>query len=324
MSDCLFCGSELAAPTPRDLDANERIAFDARLGRLWQVCAECGRWNLTPIESRWEIVEECESIASRAAILVETERLALLSCGAGQLIRVGAPARHEFAEWRYSSRLDRFRSIRRLWERALMSLPELPIGGYGIHGTAKAIPQAWVGSPFIEHGAVLSALFSSAPLVDECPSCAQPLFIHPAAFGEVQFELRGRDFGLAVTCGLCGDEVIVELQAARPAVRAGLALVSRQYRDVAQVQRAIAPLDRMGGPWHLLQRLSRRRMVIGELPRLARLALWVALDELAEAEALEAEWSYAETLAHISDNELTDVPGFSEFKLRVLSENPRS
>ena len=49
-----------------------------------------------------------------------------------------------------------------------------------------------------------------------------------------------------------------------------------------------------------MTRLTQRRAVIGELPKPARLALWVALDELAEAEALEVEWSYAEGLARIA------------------------
>ena len=234
---------------------------------------------------------------------------------------MGAPLRLEFADWRYSSRLDQFHSIRDRLERVFLSLPEMSVGGYDMRGAARPVPRAWLGSPFIEHGAVLAGLFLTAPLADSCPACAEPLFIHPASFGDLRFELSGGRRGVAVPCGLCGDEVILDLHDARPALRAGLALVNRNYRDATHVQRAVLPLDRMGGPQNLLKRLYVRRTMIGELPRPARLALWIALDELAEAEALEAEWSYAETLARIADNELTNVPGFDEFRARVLSEH---
>ncbi len=39
-----------------------RLAFDAAKGRLWVVCHHCGRWNLSPLEERWEAIEECERL----------------------------------------------------------------------------------------------------------------------------------------------------------------------------------------------------------------------------------------------------------------------
>jgi hypothetical protein len=118
---------------------------------------------------------------------------------------------------------------------------------------------------------------------------------------------------------LCGEEVVLELREARPALRAGLALVSRKDRDPARVRRAIGPLERVGGGHELVRRLCRRRSMFGELPRAGRLALWIALDELAEAEALEDEWRTAETLARIADDELTEIPGFASFRARVIA-----
>ena len=53
-----------------------------------------------------------------------------------------------------------------------------------------------------------------------------------------------------------------------------------------------------------------------------RAGLLIALDELAEADALEAEWRNAEELAAISDGELTSVPGFQEFRQKVLGTDP--
>jgi hypothetical protein len=50
----------------------------------------------------------------------------------------------------------------------------------------------------------------------------------------------------------------------------------------------------------------------------ARGALLIALDERAEAEALEAEWREAEEMAAIIDGELSQVPGFDAFRKEIL------
>jgi hypothetical protein len=59
---------------------------------------------------------------------------------------------------------------------------------------------------------------------------------------------------------------------------------------------------------------------LGDLDRLERVALRIALDERAETEALEAEWREAEEIAAIMDGELTLVEGFQAFRERVLGE----
>jgi hypothetical protein len=77
-------------------------------------------------------------------------------------------------------------------------------------------------------------------------------------------------------------------------------------------------LESSGGSHGFLAALARRESALGEMSSEARAGLLIALDELAEAEALEAEWREAEELAAISDGELTQVPGFQEFRRRVL------
>jgi hypothetical protein len=60
-STCPFCSR---APGRNEaveaFPIGRRLAFDAARGRLWVVCRACERWNLTPIEERWEAIEECE------------------------------------------------------------------------------------------------------------------------------------------------------------------------------------------------------------------------------------------------------------------------
>jgi hypothetical protein len=49
-STCLFCAASLGTNEAIEaFDVGRRIAFDAWQGRLWAVCARCGRWNLAPI-----------------------------------------------------------------------------------------------------------------------------------------------------------------------------------------------------------------------------------------------------------------------------------
>lgn len=322
MPACLFCGTAL--PRLEGPQGDVRVAFDPRLGRLWQVCPACARWNLAAFEARWETIEACERRARSAPALLRTEHLALLHDDEGQLIRVGVPARIELADWRYSSRMDAFAGRSGRIGRVLATMPEGPAGGYDFYGTAYRIPEAWIGSPFIEDAAYLSTLFLAVPIAERCPSCAAPLFIHPAAFGDVRLQ-RSRDEPAAIVpCGLCGEDALLPLRELRPALRAGLALVSRKFRDPTQVQRAARPIERVGDAGEVLRRLCVRESSLGELPRAGRLALWMILDEWAEADALEDDWRTAETLASIADGELTSVPGFEAFRRRITGTEPRA
>ena len=68
-SSCLFCNSDLETnqvlPT---FPVGSRLAFDARQGRLWVICPRCERWNLSPLDERWEAIEECERRFRRTKI----------------------------------------------------------------------------------------------------------------------------------------------------------------------------------------------------------------------------------------------------------------
>jgi len=58
---CLFCHSGLGKnEVVEEFPVGRRLAFDAANGRLWVVCGACGRWNLSPLEERWEAIETCE------------------------------------------------------------------------------------------------------------------------------------------------------------------------------------------------------------------------------------------------------------------------
>ena len=102
-STCLHCHRALGRNDAIEaFPVGSRLAFDAAKGRLWVVCAHCARWNLTPIEERWEAVEQCERAFRSRRLRAQTDNVGLAALADGtELIRIGAPLRPEFAAWRY-------------------------------------------------------------------------------------------------------------------------------------------------------------------------------------------------------------------------------
>jgi hypothetical protein len=102
-STCLFCNTSLGANDAiEEFPVGRRLAFDAAKGRLWVICRTCGRWNLSPLEERWEAIEHCERLFRDTFIRVSTSEIGLAKLASGlELVRIGKPLRPEFAAWRY-------------------------------------------------------------------------------------------------------------------------------------------------------------------------------------------------------------------------------
>ena len=74
------------------------------------MCRSCERWNLTPIEERWEALEECEREFEGTRLRVSTDHIGLARLKSGlELVRIGRPMRPEFAAWRYGDQFGRRR-----------------------------------------------------------------------------------------------------------------------------------------------------------------------------------------------------------------------
>jgi hypothetical protein len=106
---CLFCHSDLGAnhflPT---FPVGQRLAFDTQKGRLWVVCTRCGRWNLTPLEERWEAIDESERLFRGTRLRMSTDNIGLARFRGGfELVRIGPALLPEIASWRYGARLTR-------------------------------------------------------------------------------------------------------------------------------------------------------------------------------------------------------------------------
>jgi hypothetical protein len=102
-STCIFCHSSLGQNEAiENFPVGRRLAFDSSKGRLWAVSSKCGRWNLTPLEERWEAIEDCERLFRGTILRSSTDQIGLARIREGtDLIRIGKPLRPEFAAWRY-------------------------------------------------------------------------------------------------------------------------------------------------------------------------------------------------------------------------------
>jgi len=108
----MFCNRSLGSnQVIEDFPVGRRLAFDAAKGRLWVVCRNCERWNLSPLEERWEAVETCEKIFRATRLRVSSDNIGLARHPEGlELVRVGAPQRPECAAWRYGDQFGRRRT----------------------------------------------------------------------------------------------------------------------------------------------------------------------------------------------------------------------
>ena len=108
---CIFCRGALGRNEALEhFPVGRRLAYDSAKGRLWVVCPVCERWNLTPLETRWEAIEEAERAYRATRLRLSTDNIGLAHLSEGlELVRVGAPPRLELAGWRYGDQFGRRR-----------------------------------------------------------------------------------------------------------------------------------------------------------------------------------------------------------------------
>ena len=102
--NCIFCSAELGSNDSLEhFPVGRSVAFDGERGRLWAVCPACSRWNLSPIEERWEAIGAAERLFRDTSMRAENDRIGLARLRDGtRLIRVGGrTAPGERAVWRY-------------------------------------------------------------------------------------------------------------------------------------------------------------------------------------------------------------------------------
>ena len=321
-STCLFCTKPLGAnAVVEHFPVGRRLAFDGARGRLWVVCTRCGRWNLTPVEERWEAIEECERHFRSTRMRASTDNIGLARLAEGlELVRVGEPLRPEFAAWRYGDQFGR----RRLRASLLRTGAVL--------GAAGAIAAAGVGAGLAALGATYGLYAWRRRAVHGGPGDVVATI--PGDGGRA-LHVRRIDLERAALATEGGDawrldiayEHGVRSLTGTPALRAVgtlLAAVNRAGADPRAVRAAVQALEAAGGPErffvHAARHASERPRlflnmfsglpVLGALNLTAPelLALEMAANEETERRALEGElaeleraWREAEEIAAIAD-----------------------
>jgi hypothetical protein len=322
-SRCLFCHAAISEnETFEGMTRGQRFAFDPARGRLWVICDECKRWNLVPIEERWETVESLEKIArDEARLMVKTENVSLLRIGDVELIRIGAAGLPEEAWWRYGREITSRRAefqrynlrMGRISSAVAMSGVTLARGaiiGIGMQPVVRTIMREMKFGPTAWRGAA------------RCAGCGSVL-------REIHFDntkrviiARGENGALELRyrCYRCQFEGLhagyrLTGISAEHLLRRVLAYRHFDGATESHIRASSTVIEEIGSPDQLTQRLALQRVHLGELPRPYTLALEIALNELTERKLLqlelkelEARWLEEEKLARIVDDELTFVP----------------
>lgn len=329
-STCIFCHASL--------DSNEvierfpigrRIAFDPSKGRLWVICRRCNRWNLTPLEERWEAIEDCEKRFRTAKARVSSGEIGLCRLSEGlSLVRIGRPLLPEMAAWRYGRQLTR-----RWKQRVAVGAVGVPLSLAGLMLSHILLPD----SPFVAQGIsqlpsmwMLHFAFSEDPLR---PWRALAPFrlrldhvgvpgIHRVWWNQSTL-LRSpsplEPWRLSLEYNALGDNWSGPTRRLEVAGAEGVGLARQVLAQInaaggrnSLVARATARLEAKGSPMELFRssagRFSHGRHLVS-MERDQRLALEMAANDELERRAMEGElrmledeWRAAEEIANIADN----------------------
>jgi hypothetical protein len=310
---CIYCKRSLGAnEVVETFPVGRRLAFDEARGRLWAVCTACGRWNLSPLETRWESIEACERLFRDARRRVSTENIGLARLREGlELVRVGKPQRPELAAWRYGPRFLHRQRLHRLEAWA-------PTGAI-VAGSALAIPIFW---PIVFGGWAFEAHRNRRVLARVENRHGHELRLRPKHAKSVRLVESASPDGWALKV-VHGSETIT-LTGPDAVHVAGelLPYVNRKGAAEEQIEAAVSEIERAGGSapffraaagavakheaWALWPAYDHRLV---KSPIELRLALEMAAHEESEQRALEGElagleaaWREAEEIAGIADN----------------------
>ena len=332
---CIHCSAGLGANESLEaFPVGRTLAFDAERGRLWAVCASCGRWNLAPIEERWEAVEDAERSFADAPKRASTGTLAMAKLRDGtKLVRVGDAPPAEVAARRYGSVFFRRRVGFHLAGGgvAAANLANLANNLTNLASPALALPVALAAGSVL-----LAGLWGGRTAW----SVAHRVPADEAADGRAR-SIRLRSLGMAIVGGEEDGTPRVELPGAPGATRAKPVVVrgdaagrllTRMLPHVNQrgggaddVKAAAEAIRGAGGAEaHLRRWLRRKRWIPTTAPTwslLETVGLWdrppppidtmaleMALHEERERRAMEGElrvleaaWREAEEIAGIAD-----------------------
>jgi hypothetical protein len=311
---CIFCNRPLGQNTAIEaFPVGRRLAFDGDKGRLWVVCRKCERWNLSPIEERWEAVEECERYFRECRLRMSTDNVGLAKLKEGLvLVRIGEPLRPEFAAWRYGDQFGRRRKRAIIYTTAgVAALAAITAGA----AAAGVTVGAFAGLP--------NAIINSSIKLNVTTQDGRTLKLNKDQMDKSKLlvDPASEEWTLALKHKR-GVEMLEGAEAMRIA---GLVLPKMNYMAGSKqsVADAVDQIERAGDPMAFLERVPhdlslkdsrdgvkpKKQGLITNLSKPTKLALEMALHEEQERRALAGElidlemaWREAEEVAQIADN----------------------
>ena len=323
---CMFCKKPLGSnEVVEEFPVGRRLAFDAAKGRLWVVCRSCERWNLTPLEERWEAVETCEKLFRETRLRTSSENIGLARHPEGlELVRIGKPLRPEFAAWRYGDQFGKRRRRQVLTWTAMGAvvglqpwiIPSLGVGGFAGSLLAAVAPGAINIWNLTKQTARFAHSDGEVRVLTRA-QVANSTRIRPAD-DEIGFRVE-TDMLVELKKGrLTPKRVWFEGEDARRAANAILSLINFGGGSRLYVKEAVSQIEAHKHPQQFLNDVVERPMRynskgvpgwIHKMPKPTRLALEMAVHEEDERRALEGElwrleqaWRDAEEIAAIADN----------------------
>lgn len=340
-STCLFCHSKLGAnEAVEHFPIGRRLAFDAARGRLWVVCRKCERWNLSPIEERWEAIDDCERLFRDTRLRVSTDNIGLARVAEGlELVRVGSALRPEMAAWRYGDQFGR----RRRKDLVLTGAGVAAVAGFIVAGPATGL-IAGGGWGLWNVASTVHSLYQQRRVRARIavPDQPEPVDIRLKQLSKAAIIPEGENWALQVAfesaqpqnvfgvparwaSNMNGGNEVSTLIRGDAALRAAgklLPAINRSGARRAQVDNAVriisdAPdASTLFGryavpilPWNFPRSAIGPGHALANMPTEVRLALEMASHEESERRALEGElamleaaWKEAEEIAAISDN----------------------
>ena len=321
---CAFCSGALGGDGGASgLAVGRRFAFDGWKSRAWVICQRCGRWNLTPFDSRLESIAALERMASTGRVAATTDQVALIRAGAYDVVRVGKPPRIEIAGWRYGERLkarerERLKVVVPVAIAAVGATIALNVAAGGsVGGILWQLPR--MGDSIYVWSVGRRKVNVEPPV---CGHCGAIMVLRARHVQDARFTRTvHQDIALILQCPTCEHPgALLEGPDAEHALRSGLTYVNlkKGKRIKRKAEEAASYVERHGGPTELLADTARREITVATLRGAEGLAVEMAVDERAEVRDLEREWRRAEEIAEIADN-LT-VPPTIEQELKDLKD----
>lgn len=319
---CIYCNRHLGQnDVVEDFPVGRRLAFDSERGRLWVICERCRRWNLSPLEERWEAIEECERQFHDTRNRFSTDNIGLARLHEGlELVRIGRPKRNEFAAWRYGKQFlkRRIRSLIGMGARIAAAIGMASVGVYIIGPLFAQGENRVIARVKSESGAKLHVTLKDAKK-------AKLIKTHERGDGwllKLPYRLRERNWGILGRYGQ-GKKKIEELDGPAAIRAAGQILpkVNAFGGSNSQVREAVGLIEEARGPERVFAHVAREpgdqapgfffpvdatRLI--KFDATVRLALEMAAHEETERRAFEGElylleeaWREAEEVAAIAD-----------------------